>query len=169
MFLSDFDYELPDALIARHPAPERRASRLLLVANGLEDRQFSDLPACLSPDDLLVFNDTRVIRARLRGTKDTGGRVELLVERITDDREVVAQVRASKSPRAGSEIHFADGTVATVLGRSGDMFRLRFDVAVGGYLQAHGEMPLPPYLGRDEESADGERYQTVYALSLIHI
>jgi S-adenosylmethionine:tRNA ribosyltransferase-isomerase len=163
MFLSDFDYELPDALIARHPATERRASRLLLVADGLEDRQFSDLPACLSPDDLLVFNDTRVIRARLRGRKDTGGQVELLVERITGANEVVAQVRASKSPRAGSEIRFADGTAAKVLGRSGDMFCLRFDVAVGGYLQAHGEIPLPPYLGRDEESADDERYQTVYA------
>jgi S-adenosylmethionine:tRNA ribosyltransferase-isomerase len=163
MFLSDFDYELPDALIARYPAKERRASRLLLVGDELQDLQFGDLPDCLSADDLLVFNDTRVIRARLRGTKDTGGRVELLVERITDDNEVVAQVRASKSPRAGSEIRFADGTVAAVLGRSGDMFRLRFDVAVDSYLQTHGEVPLPPYLGRDEESADGERYQTVYA------
>jgi S-adenosylmethionine:tRNA ribosyltransferase-isomerase len=163
MFLSDFDYELPDELIARHPAPERRASRLLLVTDELADRQFRDLPACLSPEDLLVFNDTRVIRARLRGAKDTGGRVELLVERIIDDVEVVAQVRASKSPRSGSRIHFADGASATVLGRSGDMFRLRFDVVVGGYLQAHGEVPLPPYLGRDEASADGERYQTVYA------
>lgn len=163
MFLSDFDYELPDELIARYPATERRASRLLLVGERLEDRQFSDLPACLSPDDLLVFNDTRVIRARLRGRKASGGQVELLVERITDDHAVVAQVRASKSPKAGSTIVFPDGTTASVLGRCGDMFRLHFDVSVGSYLQTHGEVPLPPYLGRDEESADSERYQTVYA------
>jgi len=163
MLLSDFDYELPDELIARHPAPERRASRLLVVDGDLQDRSFSQLPAVLAPGDLLVFNDTRVIRARLRGRKDSGGRVEMLVERITDGTEVTAQVRASKTPKAGSRIIFADGTEATVLGRSGDMFRLNFSVPVAEYLQQHGEVPLPPYLGRDEETADDERYQTVYA------
>jgi S-adenosylmethionine:tRNA ribosyltransferase-isomerase len=163
MLLSDFDYALPDELIARHPAAERRASRLLLVGDELQDRSFSGLPALLAPDDLLVFNDTRVIRARLRGVKDTGGRVEAMVERITGDREVTAQVRASKSPRAGARILFAGGATATVEGRSGGMFRLRFSLPVGEYLQEHGEVPLPPYLGREEESADDERYQTVYA------
>jgi S-adenosylmethionine:tRNA ribosyltransferase-isomerase len=163
MLLSDFDYELPDELIARHPASERRASRLLVVDGDLQDCVFSQLPAALAPGDLLVFNDTRVIRARLRGRKDSGGQVEMLVERITNDTEVTAQVRASKTPKAGSRILFADGTEATVLGRSGDMFRLKFSVPVAEYLQQQGEVPLPPYLGRDEETADDERYQTVYA------
>jgi S-adenosylmethionine:tRNA ribosyltransferase-isomerase len=163
MFLSEFDYELPDGLIARYPPPERRASRLLVVEEALTDRVFGDLPGLLSPDDLLVFNDTRVIRARLRGVKDTGGRVELLVERITGDAEFTAQVRASKSPRPGSVIRLADGRKATVLGRSGEMFRLRLSAPVAAFLQEHGDVPLPPYLGREEESADDERYQTVYA------
>ena len=163
MLLSDFDYPLPDELIARHPPRERRASRLLVPGIDPEDRQFADLPSLLSSDDLLVFNDTRVIRARLRGVKDTGGRVELLVERITGEFDATAQVKASKSPREGTVLRIADGATATVLGRSNGMFELQFSTRVSDLLHAHGEVPLPPYLGRDEESADDERYQTVYA------
>ena len=163
MLLSDFDYELPDELIARYPASARRASRLLVPGIDPQDRQFADLPSLLSPEDLLVFNDTRVIRARLRGVKDTGGRVELLVERIGGDLDATAQLRASKPPREGTEIRFAGGATATVLGRSKNLFKLRFSTRVSDLLQDHGEVPLPPYLGRDEESADDERYQTVFA------
>lgn len=163
MFLSDFDYELPDDLIARYPMPERRASRLLLVGSGIENYQFNDLPALLMPGDLLVFNDTRVIRARLRGIKETGGRVEILIERLVTEEEALAQVKASKTPKPGSVIRLAGGCEATVTGRAGDMFTLRFDRPLAPYLESHGEVPLPPYLNRHEEAADDERYQTVYA------
>jgi len=163
MLLADFDYPLPDELIARYPAAERRASRLLVVGPTLDDRYFAELPQFLRAGDLLVFNDTRVIRARLRGHKATGGRAELLVERIRRDDEVLAQVRASKTPRSGAVILLPEDCRATVVGREGDMFVLRFDRPVEPYLASFGEVPLPPYLGRDEESADEERYQTVYA------
>lgn len=163
MRISDFDYELPEALVARYPADQRRASRLLDLSDGIRDRSFSEFPALLREHDLLVFNDTRVIPARLRATKQTGGRVEILVERIESDRDALVHLRASKSPRRGTIIRLADGSTAEVTGRSTDLFRLRFSRAVMDVLDAQGEVPLPPYLGRDAESADSERYQTVYA------
>jgi S-adenosylmethionine:tRNA ribosyltransferase-isomerase len=163
MFLSDFDYELPADLIAQYPPARRRDSRLLVVGKSLEDRQFKDLPALLHDGDLLVFNDTRVIQARLHGRKQSGGQVEVLVERVLPASEVLAQVRASKTPKPGTILELAGGCDATVIGRQDDMFRLRFSVPVLEFLQQHGDVPLPPYLNRDSESADNERYQTVYA------
>lgn len=163
MFLSDFDYDLPEELIARYPMPERRASRLLVAGSGNEDHQFANLPELLNPGDLLVFNNTRVIRARLRGQKATGGRAEILIERILADNEALAQVRASKTPKPGSTIVLAGDCVATVTGRENDMFVLRFTHSLHDFLERHGEIPLPPYLNRPEEDADSERYQTVYA------
>jgi S-adenosylmethionine:tRNA ribosyltransferase-isomerase len=163
MFLADFKYELPDELIARYPAPERAASRLLVVGDRPEDRYFTALPSCLAPGDLLVFNNTRVIHARLHGRKETGGKVEILVERIQSGREAVAQVRASKSPKTGNVIRLPGEVTATVRGRQGDMYLLEFSTDLGRYLDEYGEVPLPPYLGREAESADDERYQTVYA------
>lgn len=163
MFLSDFDFELPDQQIARYPTPDRRGSRLLVVGHELEDRRFADLIEFLEPGDLLVFNDTRVIRARLKGVKETGGRVELLVERVLSDNECLAQVRASKTPKQGGIISLPGNVKATVLGRENSMFRLQLSEEVMSVLESCGEVPLPPYLNRDEESADEERYQTVYA------
>ncbi len=163
MLLSDFDYELPEELIARYPAAERTASRLLVVDDSLSDRQFSELPSLLRSGDLLVFNDTRVIPARLHGHKGTGGRVEVLIERVEGELEVIAHVRASKSPKPGGRIVFDDGAVAKVLGREGEFFRLAFATPVLAYLEAHGEVPLPPYLERAADERDVERYQTVYA------
>jgi len=163
MFISDFDYVLPDELIAQYPTAERRASRLLEVSDSLFDRQFSDLPMLLRAGDLLVFNDTRVIRARLHARKETGGRTELLIERIQGENVALAHVRASKSPKPGSKILFKDDVEATVDSRDGELFSLTFSVPVMAYLGQHGEVPLPPYLNRPAESADDERYQTVYA------
>ncbi|MGB5512777.1 MAG: tRNA preQ1(34) S-adenosylmethionine ribosyltransferase-isomerase QueA [Woeseiaceae bacterium] len=163
MLISDFDYDLPDELIAQYPATDRRGSRLLLLADELEDRQFADLPVLLRPGDLLVFNDTRVIKARLAATKDTGGRAEVLIERVEGERNAIAQVRASKSPRAGSRLCFAGGVDAEVTGREDEFFKLRFSAAVLPLLEACGEVPLPPYLKRTADENDSERYQTVYA------
>lgn len=163
MSLSDYNYALPDELIARYPAKERRASRLLEVAEGHRDRQFSELPSLLNAGDLLVFNDTRVIPARLFARKETGGRTEILVERIEDDVTALVHLRASKSPKPGGRLVLNDVTEATVVERSGAFFRLRFSRPVMAVLEALGEVPLPPYLGRDVERADTERYQTVYA------
>lgn len=163
MRITDFDYTLPDELIARYPTAERRASRLLEVGDSLQDRQFADLPLLLRKGDLLVFNDTRVIHARLHAHKDTGGRCEILVERILGDTSALAQVRASKSPKPGSRLLFADGVEAMVDGRDGEFFSLTFSVPLTPFLEQHGEVPLPPYLNRSAESADDERYQTVYA------
>jgi S-adenosylmethionine:tRNA ribosyltransferase-isomerase len=163
MRISDFNYELPDELIAQYPTPERGASRLLEVSDSFHDRQFADLPGLLRRGDLLVFNDTRVIRARLRARKETGGRTEVLIERIQGDTTALAHVRASKSPPAGSVLLFDGGATATVDGREGELFSLTFSVPVMPLLECSGEMPLPPYLNRAAESADDERYQTVYA------
>ncbi|MEM7431199.1 MAG: tRNA preQ1(34) S-adenosylmethionine ribosyltransferase-isomerase QueA [Pseudomonadota bacterium] len=162
MFLSDFDYELPDELIARYPTAKRRDSRLLDVGHSLADRAFADLPSLLRAGDLLVFNDSRVIPARLFGRKSTGGKVEVLIERIESERTAVAHVRASKTPKPASTLEFGNAG-ATVIERHGDLFRLEFSSDVMALLDDSGEMPLPPYLGRDAESADDERYQTVYA------
>ena len=168
MKTSDFDFFLPDELIARYPLPERTASRLLHVdgpAGTFSDRLFADLPAFFRPGDLLVFNDTRVIKARLRGEKPTGGRVEALVERVLSEHEALLFIRASKSPRSGSVVRFAGCLDALVLDRRDDLFRLAFDPAhtVLEWLERVGEVPLPPYMERAAEAADDDRYQTVYA------
>ncbi|MEM8982865.1 MAG: tRNA preQ1(34) S-adenosylmethionine ribosyltransferase-isomerase QueA [Pseudomonadota bacterium] len=166
MDLADYDYTLPDALIARYPLAERTASRLLVVDprhGRLDDWRFNDLPALLSAGDLVVFNDTRVIPARLRGRKASGGQVEILLERVLGERAALAHVKASKSPPGGTEIILDNGALVTVLGRRGEYFELRFTDPVSDALAAIGEMPLPPYLGRAVEPADRERYQTVYA------
>ena len=166
--LSDFDYDLPPDLIAQHPAAVRSASRLLDgTAHPPVDRVFSELPALLQAGDLLVFNDTRVIRARLYGHKSSGGAVEALVERVLPDHEVMAHLRASKSPRPGSIVHFAEGAFdALVLGRGGPdngMFHLRFPSDPLALMEAHGHVPLPPYITHADEPDDIERYQTVFA------
>ncbi len=163
MLISDFDYALPSELIARYPTPERRGSRLLEVGDELCDRQFGDLPALLKAGDLLVFNDTRVIPARLAATKATGGRAEILIERVTGERTALAQVRASKSPKPGGKLTVGDAVEITVDGRAGEFFELRFGDDVVEVLEAHGEVPLPPYLERHADADDTERYQTVYA------
>ncbi|MEM9335502.1 MAG: tRNA preQ1(34) S-adenosylmethionine ribosyltransferase-isomerase QueA [Pseudomonadota bacterium] len=163
MQLADFDYHLPDELIARYPAPERRDSRLLHVGAALDDLNFHELPSLLEPGDRLVLNDTRVIRARLHGSKDTGGRIELLVERVTGVSTALAHIKASKSPKPGTRLHFANAATATVLGRDGALFEVEFDTQVLALLDRQGEVPLPPYLDREAEASDIERYQTVYA------
>jgi len=168
MHRTDFQFDLPDELIAQFPPTERTASRLLSL-NGdtaeLADLQFVDLPSLLQPDDLLVFNNTRVIPARLLGQKETGGKVEVLVERVLDEHRVLAHVRSSKSPGVGRHLLLEDSLDAEVLGRQGALFELYFhvDSTVTEALEAHGRLPLPPYIERDVAKDDLERYQTVYA------
>jgi len=164
--IEDFDFDLPEALIAQHPAPERSGSRLLRLAReGISDHAFADLPRFLAPGDVLVFNDTRVIKARLFGAKDSGGRVEVLIERVVGVHEALAQIRASHAPRAGARLSFAGALDATVLERDDDLFRLRFESreSVLALLDRHGSVPLPPYIAHPPEAADEHRYQTVYA------
>jgi S-adenosylmethionine:tRNA ribosyltransferase-isomerase len=162
----DFHYDLPPELIAQSPLPSRSASRLLALDGGegtLRDLLFVDLPGLLSPGDLLVFNDTRVLNARLLGHKPSGGRVELLLERLLAGDRGLFQARASKSLRAGSPIQLDGGGVATVLGRDHDLFEIAFDQPIRDYLARHGDVPLPPYIARHPEATDRERYQTVFA------
>jgi S-adenosylmethionine:tRNA ribosyltransferase-isomerase len=164
--LSDFDYDLPPELIAQEPATTRSASRLLRVdAGALVDGRFTDLPGWLARGDLVVFNDTRVIKARARGVKPTGGRVEMLVERIEDAREAWVQLRASHLPRVGTSIALPGGATAQVMARDERLFRLHFaiDDHLLAWLERHGEMPLPPYIARAADARDDARYQTVYA------
>jgi S-adenosylmethionine:tRNA ribosyltransferase-isomerase len=163
MLISDFNYELPDELIAQFPTADRRDSRLLELADPIVDRGFAQLPALLKSGDLLVFNDTRVIKARLAATKETGGRAEILIERIQGDRAALALIRASKSPKLGGRLILADDVVAEVTSRDGDLFSLAFSSDVLPFLDRHGEVPLPPYVHRAADDADSERYQTVYA------
>ncbi|TBU94457.1 tRNA preQ1(34) S-adenosylmethionine ribosyltransferase-isomerase QueA [Phytopseudomonas dryadis] len=166
MRVADFHFELPDALIARHPLAERRASRLLILdgpSGALAHRQFADLLDYLRPGDLMVFNNTRVIPARLFGRKASGGKLEVLVERVLDQHRVLAHVRSSKSPRPGSTILLEGGAEAQMLARHDALFELRFDEPVLPLLERVGHMPLPPYIDRADEAADRERYQTVYA------
>ena len=164
---SDFQYDLPDELIAQKPLPQRSASRLLVVdveKKSFADRQFTDIVDYLRDGDLLVFNDTRVIPARLFGYKEgTGGAVEILVERVIDDWHVLAQLGVSKKPKTGSVIVFDDASSATVLNREDSFYVLRFDEPVKAKLAQLGRMPLPPYILRYANEADAERYQTVYA------
>ncbi|MDF2444956.1 MAG: S-adenosylmethionine:tRNA ribosyltransferase-isomerase [Moraxellaceae bacterium] len=166
MKLSDFHFDLPDELIARHPMAERSASRLLQVDGRSGSRRhgaFADLPGLLAPGDLLVLNDTRVMPARLFGQKPSGGRVEILVERITGAQEALVHLRASKPPKPGAVIDFPAGVQAEMRERVDALFLLRFSAPLMPLLQAHGEIPLPPYMTRAPESSDSERYQTVYA------
>lgn len=165
---SDFDFDLPHELIAQVPLPERSASRLLLLdveRQTLQDRLFRDLPGLLRAGDLLIFNDTRVLPARLYGRKESGGAVEILLERVTGAHEAIAQLGVSKKPKEGGRIELADGSHAVVLGRDGPFFRLRFESTepLERLLRRLGEMPLPPYIERHADAADMERYQTVYA------
>lgn len=164
---SDFHYELPPSLIAQHPLAERGASRLLTldgVSGALADRAFRDLPTLLQPGDLLVFNDTKVVPARLYGRKETGGAVEFLVERILDERTALVHARASKPWRPGMRVLFSDGVEARMLERDGGLLKVEFAGAtLPEYLYAHGHVPLPPYIVRDDAAEDRERYQTVYA------
>lgn len=164
--LSDFDYTLPPELIAQVPAATRSASRLLDVAGGTPvDRKFTELPALLRKGDLAVFNDTRVIRARLFGVKPSGGRVQMLIERIVTGDEAWAQLKASHLPKVGGHIRLAEEASAEVLERDERFFRLRFRGTgpLLAWLDRHGDIPLPPYIARPAESADTDRYQTVYA------
>ncbi|MBB3191396.1 tRNA preQ1(34) S-adenosylmethionine ribosyltransferase-isomerase QueA [Halomonas cerina] len=165
---ADFHYELPEALIARYPSEQRSDCRLLCVdgeSGRLAHRRFPDLLEMLTPGDLLVFNDTRVIPARLHGHKASGGRVEMLLERPLDAHRGLAHLRASKSPRPGTELVFEGGIRAVVEGRREALFELRFlgETPLIALLEEHGHMPLPPYITREDELADRERYQTVYA------
>jgi S-adenosylmethionine:tRNA ribosyltransferase-isomerase len=166
MQVSDFSFQLPDSLIARHPLAERRASRLLVLDGStgrLEHRGFAELLDFLRPGDLMVFNNTRVIPARLFGQKATGGKVEVLVERLLDDRRVLAHIRSSKSPKPGTKIYVDGGGEASMLERHEALFELEFGEDVLPLLDRVGHMPLPPYIDRPDDTADRERYQTVYA------
>jgi S-adenosylmethionine:tRNA ribosyltransferase-isomerase len=170
MKTSDFDFDLPTDLIAQYPAATRRASRLLQVNGGrFTDRMFSELPQLVRPGDLMVFNDTRVIKARLHGHKETGGAIEVLVERVIGASDPVAHtkalahVRASKSPMAGSRLDFPGGVKATVTGRQADLFVLDFGRNVYELLETIGAIPLPPYITHSPDDNDQARYQTVYA------
>jgi S-adenosylmethionine:tRNA ribosyltransferase-isomerase len=164
MLVSEFDYELPAELIAQHPVPQRSASRLLHLdaAGGLTDRRFADLPGLVDARDVLVLNDTRVVKARLFGRKPSGGRVEIFVERITGPRDALALVRAGHAPKPGTDVHIG-GVRASVVGREGELYRVRFSDDVELVLERHGSVPLPPYIRHAASPEDAERYQTIYA------
>jgi S-adenosylmethionine:tRNA ribosyltransferase-isomerase len=162
--LADFDYALPPELIAQVPLPQRSASRLLVVEGGRRtDSDFAELPQWLRAGDLLVLNDSRVLHARLLGFKDSGGQVEILVERLLEPDVALAQVRASKSPQPGSRLRLEGALDVEVLGRDGEFYRLRFSGDAAEMIERHGRLPLPPYIDRAAEAPDEERYQTVYA------
>ncbi len=162
---SDFSYELPEELIAQTPLAQRESSRLLHVpaAGNFHELRFAELGTLLQPGDLLVLNDTRVIPARLFGQKASGGNVEMLLERILEPELALVQLRSSRSPKVGTELTFEPGINATVEGRQGTFFVLRFQSDIADILGKHGHVPLPPYISRTGEPADRERYQTVYA------
>jgi S-adenosylmethionine:tRNA ribosyltransferase-isomerase len=163
---SDFYYDLPPELIAQAPLRERRASRLLVLdgaTGSIEDRLFADLPALLRAGDLLVFNDTRVLPARVIGHKPTGGRVEILLERLLGPRTALVHLRASHQPLPGTDVNLPSGARARVLSRVGELTEIELDRDVVPFLEAHGETPLPPYISRTPDASDRERYQTVFA------
>ncbi|MCY7294477.1 tRNA preQ1(34) S-adenosylmethionine ribosyltransferase-isomerase QueA [Alteromonas sp. a30] len=168
MKLSDFSYELPEALIARYPTEQRTASRLLCLdgnSGALEHRRFTDVYDKLNAGDLMVFNNTKVIPARMLGQKESGGKLEVLVERVLDEHRVLAHVRSSKSPKPGSKLILEGAVHAEMESRQESLFVLRFlhDESVFTLLEQYGHMPLPPYIEREDELSDKERYQTVYA------
>jgi S-adenosylmethionine:tRNA ribosyltransferase-isomerase len=167
--LRDFDFELPAELIAQHPAAERSASRLLDGrGTPAADRIFRELPSLLSPGDLLVFNDTQVVKARLFGEKSTGGKVELLIERVLADQTVVAHMKVSKKPPVGAVLHMVGGFTATLLGRwpqpDGALFHLALSGDPWRLMAAHGHVPLPPYITHSDSAEDERRYQGCPAL-----
>jgi S-adenosylmethionine:tRNA ribosyltransferase-isomerase len=164
MQVSDFDYALPPELIAQHPAARRAGSRLLRLdaAGTLHDLKFDDLPGLLGPDDALVLNDTRVVKARLAGRKASGGAIEVFVERLLGPRQALALIRASHPPRPGGELLVGEAPVK-VVARHADLYELHFSSDVEGILELHGEVPLPPYIVHPPQAEDAERYQTVYA------
>jgi S-adenosylmethionine:tRNA ribosyltransferase-isomerase len=169
MLRTDFHFELPQELIALRPTAERSGSRLLTLdgsSGAYNDRLFRDFPQLLDPRDLLVFNDTRVIPARVFGVKDSGGRVEILLERAIGADTALVHARASKGLKPGAVVRLAAGESATMQGREGELFALKFSCEVLPFFQTHGEIPLPPYIDRAAEAADRERYQTVYARAL---
>jgi len=162
--LDDFDYLLPPDRIAQVPLAERTASRLLVLRGAsMDDRSIVDLPDWLAPGDLVVMNDTRVLHARLFGVKNSGGQVEVLVERPLADNEVLAQVRASKPPKPGCRLRLEDAFEVEVLGRDGEFYRLRFPDRALELIERHGRLPLPPYIEHPATAADEKRYQTVFA------
>lgn len=168
MLTSDFDFDLPEELIAQFPAGQRTDSRLLCLdgnSGAIADACFRDIVDRIHPGDLLVFNNTKVIKARLPGEKDSGGKVEVLVERIIDQHRILAHVKASHAPKAGGRLRLAGAFEATVLGRHDDLFELYFnsDDGVLELLDRHGKLPLPPYITHSPDASDEERYQTVYA------
>jgi S-adenosylmethionine:tRNA ribosyltransferase-isomerase len=166
MNLSEFDYELPPRLIAQRPAPRRAGSRLLHLdgrSGALRDLAFADLPDLIDARDALVLNDTRVIKARLHGARESGGRIELFIERITGEREALGLMRSSHPPRPGTRLRLGDGAAAEVLGREQDLYRVRFMEPVAAVLERCGSVPLPPYIAHAPGEEDTERYQTVYA------
>ena len=168
MLRTDFHFDLPKELIAQHPTPERSDSRLLTL-NGLtgtyQDRQFREFPLLVDSRDLVVLNDTRVIPARAFGQKDSGGRVELLLERALSANTALVHVRASKGLKEGTIVRLAAGETARMIARDEELFVLEFSCNVLAFFQAHGEIPLPPYIDRAAEQVDRERYQTIYARS----
>ncbi|MDB6084345.1 MAG: queA [Gammaproteobacteria bacterium] len=169
MLRTDFHFELPPELIAQRPPEVRSAGRLLVLdgATGTrQDRQFRDFPSQLDSKDLLVFNDTRVVPARVHGVKDSGGKIEILLERALDANTALVQARASKGLKPAARVLLPGGASACMLGREGDLFRLRFSCEVLAYFEAHGEIPLPPYVDRAPDSSDRDRYQTVFAREL---
>jgi len=168
---SDFSFNLPDELIAQQPATERDGSRLLVldpVQQQIEDKHFTDFASCLNKGDLLVFNNTRVIPARLFARKATGGKIEILIERVLNQHEVLANIRASKSPKVNSKIILENGVEIEMLERQGTLFRLCFpdEANAMAVIDSVGHMPLPPYIDRQDNPIDQERYQTVYASKL---
>jgi S-adenosylmethionine:tRNA ribosyltransferase-isomerase len=168
MRTTDFDFYLPDSLIAQFPAKERTASRLLRLdgkTGALDDALFINLPNYIAPGDLLVFNNTRVIKARLAGRKSTGGEVEALIERVIDTHHALALIKSSRSPKPGSKLLFANAFEAEVIERQDDLFLLKIDDASDwlDLLEQYGSLPLPPYIEHDANASDDERYQTVYA------
>ena len=163
---TDFHYDLPPDLIAQRPTEERSASRLLALdgASGVHrDLAFRDLPSLLTPRDLLVFNDTRVVPARIHGLKESGGKIEILLERALSPTTALVHARASKGLKTGARVSLPGGATARMLDRESELFRLEFSVPVLPYFESHGDMPLPPYVDRAPEPADRERYQTVYS------
>ncbi|WP_334029195.1 tRNA preQ1(34) S-adenosylmethionine ribosyltransferase-isomerase QueA [Burkholderia orbicola] len=166
--LSDFDFNLPPELIAQTALPDRTASRLLEVDGSvaparLVDRHFAELPSCIAPEDLLVFNDTKVLKARFFGQKASGGKIEVLIERVTGTHTALAQIRASKSPGAGTTLRLADAFDVTVGERVEPFFTLHFPAPCLDLIEQHGRLPLPPYIEHDADATDETRYQTVYA------